>query len=268
MTSDSTDEPVLHKGSTADFASVISERWLSEARRCWSVGSDGGIPGFIADLAERTGPMIREEERPWRRLSGEASKGFSAPQLHSQADAVIYYYSKKEARDNPDVCKKDFAMALQFFNKGQSGSCLLDLGCGDALMARRFVQSGCFGSVFAVDTSWQQLEAARRAAEEERISPEDGLFLARADAQALPFCEGQVDYAWWGLGMHVVKDPAAALQNLFKCLRPGGLLLATTRSDGFIPHQLGRMMAEAGFVDVALRVPRHTVYAIEARRPV
>lgn len=186
---------------------------------------------------------------------------------------MIYYYSGKHARDTPDACAKDYAMALRFFEEAAPGAgaarggALLDLGCGDGLMARRFAQSGRFRRVFALDLSRGRLEAARRAAEEERLTPEDGLLLARADALELPLRRGAVDFVWWGLGPHVVRDLPAALRSVFGVLRPGGRLLATTLSEAFMPEELARMATEAGFSELGLRVPRYSVYALQAVRP-
>merc|ERR1719436_1917654 len=104
---------------------------------------------------------------------------------------------------------------------------VLDLCCGDGLMTRRFAQSGRFERVFGLDISRKVLEKSREAAEMERTGPEDGLLLARADAQALPFADGTIDFVWWGLGMHMVKAPELAMKELFRVLKPGGRFMAT-----------------------------------------
>merc|ERR1712066_579317 len=108
---------------------------------------------------------------------------------------------------------------------------------------------------------------ARSAAEEERTGPEDGLFLAQADAQALPFREGEIACVWWGLGMHLVKDARAALKDLFRVLKSGGRLVATTRLDHFPPEELARLATAVGFEVVNVHIPRYSIIALQAIRP-
>lgn len=266
--------------------SAFADEWQPEAERCWAPRAKGVVPGFIANMMEKgveydvslRSYVRREvpEEKPaadrlWRRLEGERVKP-KAPVLHTQQDNFIYYYSGKQARDNQSDRDKDYNLVKQFFMDGvmeDSGAerVALDVGCGDAFMARRLAQSGKFSRVYAVDTSWRQLDSARQAAEEERTGPEDGLFLLRADAQALPFRDCQVDCVSWGLGLHTVEDPAVALKSIFSVMRPGGKLFATTIMSGYIPEDIARMAAEAGFEQLGMRVPRSGVYAFQAVRP-
>jgi len=244
-------------------------------------------PGLTYDPDKEDTAAALEKDLPWRRLEGERTGEWSAPVLRTPEDKLIFYYSGKHAHDTPDVCAKDYSMAMQFFldladekdkEKGivpggeggvnrRSAGVALDLCCGDGLMARRFAQSGRFGRVFALDISRQVLRMTKRAAEEERTNPEDGLYLARADVQALPFRDGEVDVAWWGLGMHMTRDPELALKEIFRVLRPGGRLLATTTAASYMPEQVAKMATDAGFEEIGMRVPRYSVFALQAIKP-
>lgn len=236
------------------------------------------VPGFIAEMlvlgqdehsaSSVDGPDAPGDQRPWRRLKGDRAEEWELPSIVTPQDAVIYYYSGKSARDTSDVCKRDFHSAMQFFGeRGKDGGAVLDLGCGDGLMARRFAQSDKFDYTFALDISHRQLEAARWAAERERTGPEDGLLLGRADAQALPFGDSQVDAVWWGLGMHIVGDPAAALREIFRVLRPGSRLVATTLAPAFTPQVLDQFAIDTGFQGIGLRAPRPGVLTLQALKP-
>merc|ERR1712232_1253645 len=118
----------------------------------------------------------------------------------------------------------------------------------------------------AMDISWPKLEGAREAAEAERTGPEDGLFLARADVEALPLREGTVDFAWWGLGLHLVANTGAALRSVFAALRPGSGRLVATASERsvvdptaeliFSVEEIARLAEEAGFVGIEVTKPQ------------
>merc|ERR1719492_666932 len=102
------------------------------------------------------------------------------------------------------------------------------------------------------------------AAEESGVGPSDGLCLLRADAQELPFREGQADFAWWGMGMHKVQDARAALVAIATALRPGGRLVATTIFSILAgPDAIERKAREAGFSEVKVEQPRESEIVLE-----
>jgi len=250
-----------------EAVAAVKDEWQAEAQRCWGLDDDGLVTGLIPTMmtADNDGPV---EERPWRRLPGEPEAGYRAPTLYTREDHFIYYHSKKQARESPDACAKDYAMAMKYFGMNIEAQTepkvVLDIGSGDALMARRFAQSGRFSRVYAIDIGSKQIEAARNAAEQERTGPGQGLLLLRADVQKLPLRDGQADFAWWGLGMHLVKDKQAALQNIGRVLRPGGRLVATTLSQHFMPEQIAKLLTDAGFVEIQLKVPRFALFTVQA----
>lgn len=242
---------------------LLADCWQEEASRCWAPGEDGFAPGFIGDMVlpgTEYDPLTRtyfktekkpepQDARPWIRLGGGAA----------------------EVADAGDQRAEDVAAALRFFGKegeeASKGGVLADVGCGQGYMARRLLRSGLFDAALALDVDWRQLEAARAAAEEDRLSPEKGLFLLRADAQALPFRDGLIDFAWWGMGMHKVQDAGAALKSVADALRPGGRLLATTISSilpGRGPEDIARKASEAGFTEVSVEQPRESEIVLRA----
>lgn len=242
---------------------LLADCWQEEAARCWAPGEDGIAAGFIGDMVpsgREYDPLTRtyantdkkpepQDARPWQRFEG------GAPDVAEAGDQRA----------------EDFASAMRFFGKegreASAGGVVVDVGCGEGYMARRFTRSGRFDAVFAFDVDWRQLEAARTAAEEDRLSPEKGFFLLRADAQALPFRDGVVDFAWWGMGMHKVQDAGATLKAVAAALRPGGRLVATTIASilpGRKPEDVERKAHEAGFSEVTVEQPRDTEIVLRA----
>jgi len=130
-----------------------------------------------------------------------------------------------------------------------------DLGCGTGQASAAlapFVQR-----VIAVDGSAAMLQAARR-----RLQPFDNVELRRGDLEALPIDEAQVDVATLMLVLHHVPEPAHALKEAARILKPGGKaivvdMLAHDREHyrqqmghvwlGFSEAQVARLLEDAGF---------------------
>jgi ArsR family transcriptional regulator len=130
-----------------------------------------------------------------------------------------------------------------------------DLGCGTASAAAQLAPH--VKRVIAVDNSAAMLKAARK-----RTAGFGNVDLRRGDLAALPIDDGTCDAALLLLALTYVQDPAAALAEVRRILRPGGRavvvdLLPHDRDDfrrqigqlhsGFDPKQLEETMQSAGF---------------------
>lgn len=102
------------------------------------------------------------------------------------------------------------------------GSSILEVGCGlgdDAAALARRVAPG--GSVVAVDGSEAMVEAARQ-----RHGTVAGLSFDIADATRLPHGDGSFDGCRIDRVLQHIADPAAAIREMVRVLRPGGRLVA------------------------------------------
>lgn len=90
------------------------------------------------------------------------------------------------------------------------GERLLDLGCGDGVLARRLTEFGC--SVVGVDSSPEMVAAARGRGVDARLM----------DGHALDFA-GEFDAVFSNAALHwMTTDPAAVAAGVARALRPGG----------------------------------------------
>lgn len=103
------------------------------------------------------------------------------------------------------------------------GLSVLDVGCGlGDDCARICDQVADDGQVVGVDASESMVVAARR-----RWAPQcANLTFRRADARALPFPSGSFDRCRVDRSLQHIADPAAAVAELYRVLKSGGLAVA------------------------------------------
>jgi ArsR family transcriptional regulator len=136
-----------------------------------------------------------------------------------------------------------------------------DLGCGTGqlceLLAPRVTR------VVAVDGSADMLQAART-----RLKDYDNVDLRNGSLEALPIDNGQLDVAVMALVLHHVPDPARALHECARVLKPRGRaliidMLPHDRAEyqqqmghvwlGFPERQMRKLLSSAGFTGIRIR---------------
>jgi ArsR family transcriptional regulator len=136
-----------------------------------------------------------------------------------------------------------------------------DLGCGTGAVAAALAPH--VRRVLAVDQSAAMLKAARR-----RVASLENVETRQGSLESLPLDGGSCDAALLLLTLTYVEEPAAALAEAARILRPDGRLVVVDllrhdREDfrremgqvrlGFEEDELGSLMRESGFGDVRLR---------------
>jgi len=135
-----------------------------------------------------------------------------------------------------------------------------DLGCGTGQVAAALAPF--VSRVIAVDRSADMLQAARR-----RVRETTNVEVRRGDLEALPIPDEELDAATLLLVLHHLPDPAAALREAARVLKPGGRLVISDMMPhdreeyrhqmghvwlGLSEDQLRRLLAAAGFGSVRL----------------
>jgi len=133
-----------------------------------------------------------------------------------------------------------------------------DLGCGTGQVSA--VLAPFVARVIAVDASPAMLQAARK-----RLTLLDNIDLRRGDLEALPIDDGRLDLATIMLVLHHVPEPARAIAEVARVLKPGGRLVLVDMLPhdrevyrqqmghlwlGFPEDQTRALLSEAGFETV------------------
>jgi len=95
-----------------------------------------------------------------------------------------------------------------------------DVGCGTGFLAEGLAPR--VRRVYALDASPAMLEQARR-----NLAALANIVYLPADGSALPLPDASVDVALANMYLHHCPDPAAAIREMARVLRPGGRLVIT-----------------------------------------
>jgi ubiquinone/menaquinone biosynthesis C-methylase UbiE len=105
----------------------------------------------------------------------------------------------------------------------RAGERILEVGPGTGLQALHVAdQLGARGRLDIVDIQQPMLDHVIRRAAAMNIGP---IVPARADARALPFDDASFDAAYLVTVLGEIPDPAAAMQEIRRVLKPGGRLV-------------------------------------------
>ena len=112
-----------------------------------------------------------------------------------------------------------------------------DLGCGTGQLTETVAPH--VKRVIAVDGSAEMLDAARR-----RLAEHPNVDVRQGDLESLPLDAGELDAAMLSLVLHYAPDPALALREVARVMRPGGRLLLVDMQ----PHEREEYQQQMGHV--------------------
>ena len=130
-----------------------------------------------------------------------------------------------------------------------------DLGCGTGNASE--ILAPCVKQVVAIDQSEPMLDAAKK-----RLAGAQNVQFRTGSLEQLPLDDNSVDAAVCILVLHHLDDPSAAVREMARILRPGGIALIVDmfehdrpeyrqtmghRHTGFNTKQTTRMFKQAGF---------------------
>ena len=234
--------------------------WVSSRRdgtsRYYAIALDGLDAG-----ARRLWPLIREQmattsgaERDERRLTSVLAR------RRSKSEEFFSSASGKWDRLRLELFGHSFHLHA-LLGLLDPAAVVGDLGCGTGQLTE--IVAPHVSRVIAVDSSPDMLQAARA-----RLGRADNVEIRKGSVEALPIEYGSLDIALMGLVLHHVPDPARALAECARVLKPGGRaliidMLPHDREDyqqqmghvwlGFSEPMMHKLLAAAGFDGVRFR---------------
>jgi SAM-dependent methyltransferase len=136
-----------------------------------------------------------------------------------------------EAGDFSLVAKFNEPVAEEFLLRLplKPGARILDLACGTGNLAVPAARAGCCAS--GVDIAGNLIAKARSRAQAENLNIE----FTEADAQELPYPNGEFDFVVSMFGVMFAPKPECALAELVRVCKPGGMIaLANWTQESFI----------------------------------
>jgi SAM-dependent methyltransferase len=161
-------------------------------------------------------------------VSGSSGRGIGPRAMHWRPLARIYErvwrptFVTIASRRRPDIEAEQAWIEAHLL--AAAGGDVADLSCGPGLMARRLALSGAYRLVYGVDLSIAMLEACVASCRPTSVP----VIALQADVARLPFRRGALAGVHAGAALHLWEDPLAALVEVGRVLRPGGIFVAST----------------------------------------
>jgi SAM-dependent methyltransferase len=120
------------------------------------------------------------------------------------------------------VGASDLLNAMDVVGEMPDRSAILDVPCGGGVTLRR-LRPGQHVRYVAADISPTMLQRARRHVPSECNGTVE---FVQCNIEHMPFDDGEFDLVVCFSGLHCLPNPAAAVTEMARCLRPGGRLVA------------------------------------------
>jgi ArsR family transcriptional regulator len=245
--------------------STVSRHLKTLSDASWVVSRRDGTSRHYTLALDERGPAAR---RLWALLREQLSATPGADQDARRLKGVLARRQSKSAQFFESAAGQWDKLRAEMFGAAshlQALPALIDerwgvgdLGCGTGQVAAALAPF--VARVIAVDRSGDMLQAARR-----RLRETANVEVRRGELEALPISDRELDAATLLLVLHHLPDPAAALSETARVLRPGGRLVIADMLPheheeyrhqmghvwlGFAEDQVRRMLGHAGFEGV------------------
>ena len=156
---------------------------------------------------------------------------------------------------------------LEFF--GKDLQIIMDLSCGTGIMTRNLIRSQFYKYIIALDYSESMLGMLKKQLDIEKKSNSDNLAIIRGNAESIPLIDNSLDAVYSGAAIHCWENPQKGVKEIYRVLRKGGKLFATTFTNlfpnakmfyFFSVEEVEKIFTEVGFKREYLEIKSEGVY--------
>ncbi len=104
-------------------------------------------------------------------------------------------------------------------SKEKNMGSVIEFGCGTGYFTEVIAKNA--KQVIATDVSYDMLEMAKK-----QLKDYKNVSFKKADCKATNFLDNEFDTVFMANLLHVIKNPTCALEESYRILKPGGLLIA------------------------------------------
>jgi ubiquinone/menaquinone biosynthesis C-methylase UbiE len=189
---------VARGDGTSRFYKMVPSRLDPPTRTVWSILREqmASSPGATHDVRRAEGVLVKRRDK-----------------------AQIFFMNSAESWDRLRTkmigARTDLLALLDLLDERWV---VADLGCGTGQISEALAP--CVARVIAVDESGPMLGVAR-----DRLATQENVDLRAGTIEELPIDDASVDAAVLFLVAHFITDPAAAMREVQRVLKPGGRVL-------------------------------------------
>lgn len=170
-------------------------------------------------------PAIQPDQALWRQdnLANPHAASDKATRVRGMFAAIAPSYDLNNRVHSlwMDQAWRRFAVKHALVKPGDR---VLDIACGTGDLTQAFARSGA-STVMGIDFTPQMLDVARIKQQRQPADVAAKLSYAEGDAMALAVPDASADVVSIAFGIRNVQEPAKALAEFFRVLRPGGRLI-------------------------------------------
>ena len=223
--------PVSFRALNADGVDVTSGlkyveddgRWNLTVGSAVNAASRDAAPGSLYDLVRGALPSELKGLLPTSSYFGTAT--FETPQVAFAYERGWRDSFKRAGFPGPD---EEAQLAMEALGDAAKDGIIVDASCGSGLFSRRFLKSGLYRGVVALDYSDAMLRQAKTYMDEEKLLGDANVVFVRADIARLPFPEASLDGVHAGAAIHCWPDSTTAIAEITRVLKPGATFCGTT----------------------------------------
>jgi len=237
--------------TVSELCSVLQLPQSTVSRHLKTLGDDGWVvsrrEGTSRHYRATVEALPETSQRLWRLTRSEVSRTPAAEQDAQRLASVLAERRSRSQEFFSTVAGQWDRLRLELFGERGELIPLLgllpeewtvgDLGCGTGRLAEALAPF--VSQIVAVDDSAAMIEAAR-----DRLARFEHVEVRRGRLEALPVEDGVLDVALVALVLHHLPEPAKAVAEAARALKPGGRLLVVD----MMPHDREEFRQEMGHV--------------------